>query len=121
MTGRWLWADHARKLAAHCVTFLDHLAAAYPTGRLYSALDDTPAHTAKVVQRWAAAHPRVVLLRLPTYAAHEENPVERVWGLMKDAVAANRLATTIDDLVQAANRFFTERASTQPVFLPIAA
>jgi len=103
------------------VTFLDHLAAAYPTGRLYSALDDTPAHTAKVVQRWAAAHPRVVLLRLPTYAAHEENPVERVWGLMKDAVAANRLAGSIADLVQAAVRFFSARTTACPVFLPVAA
>jgi len=121
VTGRWFWTDHARKLAVHFVAFLDQIAAAYPTGRLYIALDGAPAHTAKVVQRWAEAHPRVTLLRLPTYAAHEENPVERVWGLMKDAVAANRLATTIDDLVQAANRFFTERASTQPVFLPIAA
>lgn len=40
---------------------------------------------------------------------------------MKDAVAANRLANTIDDVVHAASRFFTERASIQPVFLPIAA
>jgi DDE superfamily endonuclease len=84
-------------------------------------MDGAPAHTAKVVQRWAQDHPRVTLLRLPTYAAHEENPVERVWGLMKDAVAANRLAGTMEDLVRAATRFFAEMTMQQPVFLPIAA
>jgi transposase len=123
VTGQWLWADHARKLAVHFVAFLDQIAAAYPTGRVYIALDGAPAHTAKVVQRWAEAHPRVTLLRLPTYAAHDENPVERMWGLMKDAVAANRLAGSMEELVGAATRFFTAMtAGTDlPTFLPLAA
>ena len=121
LTGQWFWADHPRKLAVHFVPFLDQIAAAYPTGRVYIALDGAPAHTAKVVQRWADAHPRVTLLRLPTSAAHDENPVERVWGLMKDAVAANRLAGSMEDLVHAATRFLTEMTTEQPVFLPIAA
>ncbi len=122
VTGCWFWADHARKLATHFVAFLDQIAAAYPTGHLYIGLDGASVHTAKVVQRWAEAHPRVTLLRLPTYAAHEDNPVERVWGLMKSAVAANRLAGSMDELVQAAIRFFTEdMTSVQPVSPPIAA
>jgi hypothetical protein len=74
-----------------------------------------------VLQRWAEAHPRVLLLRLPTYAAHVENPVERVWGRMKDAVAANRLTGSMDQLIRAATRFFREMTTEQPVFLPIAA
>jgi hypothetical protein len=121
LTGQWVWADHPRKLAVHFVPFLDRIVAAYPTGRLYIALDGAPAHTAKVVQRWADAHPRVTLLRLPTYAAHDENSVECVWGLMKDAVAANRLAGSMEDLVRAAARFFTQMTTEQPIFLPIAA
>lgn len=121
LTGQWLWADHPRKLARHFVAFLDQIAAAYPTGRLYIGLDGAPAHTAKVVQRWAEAHPRVTLLRLPTYAAHDANPVERIWGLMKDAVAANRLARCLDDVVRAATRFFSEMTTEPPVFLPVAA
>jgi transposase len=83
VSGRWLWADHDRKLAVHFVAFLDPLATAYPTAVLYLALDGAPAHTARVVARWLAAHPRVIALRLPTYAAHRENPAERIWGLMK--------------------------------------
>jgi hypothetical protein len=54
-------------------------------------------------------------------AAHDENPVARVWGLTKDAVAANRLAASMEDLVRAATRFFTEMTTEQPVFLPVAA
>ncbi len=40
---------------------------------------------------------------------------------MNDAVAANRLAGSMEDLVRAATRFFTEMTTEQPVFLPIAA
>jgi transposase len=120
VSGRWLWADHDRKLARYFVAFLEQLLSAYPTGVLYLAFDGAPAHTAKVVERWLAAHPRVRALRLPTYAAHRDNPAERIWGLMKDAVAADRLEGTITDLVLAARRFFTELAP-HPVKLPLAA
>jgi transposase len=121
VSGQWVWTHHARKLAVHFVAFLDQIVAAYPTGLLFIALDGAPAHTAKAVQRWAQAHPRVTLLRLPTYAAHEENPVERVWGRMKDAVAANRLAGSMDALVRASARFFSEMTTEQPVVRPLAA
>ena len=120
VSGRWLWADHDRKLAVHFVAFLEQVVAAYPTGVLYLALDGAPAHTATVVARWRAAHPRVIALRLPTYAAHRDNPAERIWGLMKDAVAADRLEGSLTDLVLAARRFFMEIAP-HPVKLPLAA
>jgi transposase len=118
--GRWRWADQARKRARHCVACLDHLVTAYPTGRLYRAFDGAPAHTATVVARWRAAHPRVIARRRPTSAAHRDNPAERIGGLMKDAVAADRLEGSIADLVRAACRFFTDRAP-HPVLLPLVA
>jgi hypothetical protein len=37
--------------------------------------------------------------------APEHNPIERVGGLLKDAVAANRLHGSIEELVAAAARF----------------
>jgi hypothetical protein len=40
---------------------------------------------------------------------------------MKDAVAANRLAGSMADLIRAATRFFTERTTEQPVVLLMAA
>jgi transposase len=116
-SGSFHWADHERKLAIYFVAFLEQLVLHYPDGPLYLALDSAPTHTAKVVQRWLAAHPRVQVLWLPKYTAHEVNPVERIWGLMKGKVAANRLAGSIDFLVAQAQRFFTELAP-HPVALP---
>ncbi len=84
------------------------------------ALDGAPAHTATVVERWLAAPPRLSVLRLPTYAAHQEHPVERIWGLMKDAVAADRLEGSITVLVATARQCFTELAP-HPVKLPLVA
>jgi transposase len=120
VSGQWFFADHERKLAVHFVAFLQRLAQAYPTGQVYLALDNAPTHTAKVVQRWLAAHPHVHALWLPRYAVHEVNPVERIWGLMKGAVAADRLAGSIEELAVAARRFFAEMAP-HPVKLPSAA
>jgi hypothetical protein len=71
------------------------------------------------VQRWLIAHPRVQTLWLPKYGAHEVNPVERIWGLLKTDVAANRLAGTLASLVEAAHHFFHE-LPLYPVALPAA-
>ncbi len=105
VTGEWYWMDSERKLAAHFVTFLNRIVAAYPTGALYLALDSAPTHTAKVVDKWLLANPRVRVLWLPKYSAHKHNPVERVWRSMKDNVAANRLTGSIEDLAAYAGRF----------------
>ncbi len=99
-------ADFDRKLAVHFVAFLEQLAAAYPAEPLVLVMDNVRMHDAKVVRRWLAAHPRVTVLWLPKYAAHDANPVERIWGLMKDDVAANRLAGGIEELTAIARRFF---------------
>ena len=40
---------------------------------------------------------------------------------MKDAVAANRLAGSMENVVRVATRFLTKTMTEQPVFLPIAA
>jgi transposase len=116
-TGRFHRADGARKLAVTCVAFLEQLAAAYPSGPLVLVLDNVRMHDAKVVRAWLAAHPRVRVLWLPRYSAHDANPAERIWGLMKDAVAADRLAGSIEELTAAAHRFF-DRLAPHPVLLP---
>jgi transposase len=121
VSGTFLLDDQERKLAVHFVAFLKQLAAAYPDGPLFVVMDSSPCHTAKVVKAWLAENPRVQVLWLPKYAAHEVNPVERIWGLMKDAVAANRLAGNINDLVAKARRFFKHDLPPYPVKLPVAA
>jgi transposase len=110
VSGAFHTADHDRKLAVHFVAFLQRLADAYPDGPLVLAMDNVQTHDALVVRAWLAAHPRVRVLWLPRYAAHDANPAERIWGLMKGAIAANRLAGSITDLTRAARRFFAHLA-----------
>src|SRR5688572_3696452 len=109
-----------RKRAAQFVEFLDALALAYPVGEVVLVLDNVITHDAKVVRAWRARpeHARFRFLWLPKYSAHEHNPIERVWGLMKDAVAANRLHGSIDLLVDEAHRFFATATFKAPHPLP---
>jgi transposase len=113
-------AAHARQRAVHCGAFLQRVADASPTGRLVVVLDDVQPPDAKAVRAWLAANPRVRGRWLPTDAGHEANPVERLWGVRKGAVAADRLAGSIDEWAAAARRFLAELAP-HPVPLPEAA
>jgi transposase len=116
-TGALHYAVQPKKLAVHFVAFLDQLARAYPAGEVVLVLDNVITHDAKVVRAWLARpeHARFRMLWLPKYSAHEHNPIERVWGLLKDAVAANRLAGSIEALVVEAERFFATTRFTAPL------
>ena len=126
-TGALHYAVRPKKLAVHFVAFLEQLAWAYPTGAVVLVLDNVVTHDATAVRAWLARpeHDRFRVLWLPKYSAHEHNPIERVWGHLKDAVAANRLAGSIDALVDEAHRFFATRRFTAPhplaAMLPAAA
>jgi transposase len=115
-TGRLHHLVRPRKRAAQFVEFLEALAVAYPTGEVVLVLDNVITHDAKLVRAWLARpeHARFRFLWLPKYTAHEHNPIERVWGLMKDAVAANRLHGSIDLLVEEADRFFATATFNAP-------
>jgi transposase len=119
-TGRVHHLIRPRKRAAQFVEFLDALAQAYPTGEVILALDNVITHDAKLVRAWRARpeHARFRFLWLPKYSAHEHNPIERIWGLMKDAVAANRLHGSIDRLAEEADRFFATTTFQAPHPLP---
>jgi transposase len=121
-TGRLHHLIRPRKRAAHFVEFLDVLAAAYPAGDVVLVLDNVVTHDAKLVRAWLARpeHARFRFLWLPKYSAHEHNPIERVWGLMKDAVAANRLHGSIDLLAHEADRFFAIATFNAPHPRPVA-
>ena len=127
-TGRADWLIRPRKRAVEFVAFLEHLARAYPDGEVVLVLDNVVTHDARLVRAWLAqpAHARFRVLWLPKYAAHEHNPIERVWGLLKDNVAANRLHGSIDLLVARAERYLREtrfrapRPAHQPASPPAA-
>ncbi len=111
-TGALHYAVQPKKLAIHFVAFLEQLALAYPCGEVVLVLDNVITHDAKVVRAWLARpeHARFRVPWLPKYSAHEHNPLERGWGHLKDAVAANRLAGSIGELTAFARRFFATLA-----------
>jgi transposase len=116
-TGQVVWLPRARKRASDFVAFLEQLAQAYPVGELVLVMDNVITHDAKLVRQWLAQpdQARFRVLWLPKYSAHEHNPIERVWGLLKDAVAANRLHGSIDELVAAAEHFFATTSLPAPM------
>ena len=122
-TGRVLHLGRERKRALEFVAFLEHIAVAYPAGEVVLVLDNVITHRARLVQQWLAdpAHARIRLLWLPAYAAHEHNPIERVWGLLKDRVAANRLAGSIEVLADEAERFLRDLDFPPPYPRPVTA
>ena len=122
-TGALQHAIRERKRAVDFVAFLEQLVRAYPTGALVLVLDNVVTHDAKLVRAWLARpeHARVHLLWLPKYSAHEHNPIERVWGIMKDKLAANRLHGSIEALAAEAERFLTETRFRAPHPAPASA
>lgn len=113
VTGRWFDLVAKGRKAVHFEALLDLVEAAYPTGQIVIGLDGAPAHTAKRIERWRQAHPRVLFCWLPKYSAHESNPVESIWRELKAKITANRYYGQIEYLVQAAHRFFAERTPDQ--------
>lgn len=115
-TGALHSAIRERKRAVDFVAFLEQLAWAYPSGEVVLVLDNVSTHDATLVRAWLARpeHARVRLLWLPKYSAHEHNPIERVWGLLKDKIAANRLHGSIETLVEVAERFLAETRFRAP-------
>jgi transposase len=115
-TGQLVALIRSRKRAVDFVAFLDEVAHAYPVGLVVLVLDNVVTHDAKLVRQWLARpeHARFQVLWLPKYSAHEHNPIERVWGLLKDAVAANRLHGSIDALVTAAEHVLATRVFQAP-------
>ena len=80
---------------------LTHLEARYPADRytrLYVVVDNYRIHKAKAVEQWLAAHPRVVLLFLPTYCPRA-NPIERAFGDVHDCCTRNHQRKRLPDLV----------------------
>ncbi len=115
-TGQLTWLIQPRKRAVEFIALLEALAQAYPVGELVLVLDNVVTHDAKLVRAWLARpeHARIRLLWLPKYSAHEHNPIERVWGLLKDHVAANRLYGSIEVLVAQAERYLAETRFRAP-------
>ena len=86
------------KRSGDFIRFLETLLVAYPDDVIRIVIDNASIHHSAQTRKWLALHPRIVLICLPTYSGHQLNPIEKVWWLLKQHVAANRNFKTVDEL-----------------------
>lgn len=116
-TGRWTYRMYRGKGQLEFANFVDRVLDAYPHRPVLLIVDNASIHTAARITRYIAARPRLHLLFLPTYAGHEQNPVEKIWWRLKGRVAANRLHASLDALAAAVRAFFDDLTPQQALQL----
>jgi transposase len=107
-TGQWHYQLTERKRSVEFVACLSELLSAYPNQRVYVVVDNASIHTSRAVQRWLGEHPRLQVAYLPTYSGHQLNPVEKVWAVLKNHIAANRSFRSLAELDQATRLYFAD-------------
>jgi transposase len=106
-TGRFLWQAYAKAISESFLAFLEYLLEGYPTGQIVLVVDNASYHTSRAVVTWLKEHPRVLLLYLPSRRP-QLNPVEKIWGALKDHVSANRSFAHLLVLGQFIRAFFDD-------------
>jgi transposase len=111
-SGRFLYQVSRKAVSVTFTAFCQQLLAAYPTAPLVAVVcDNVIIHRSKLVGRWLATHPRIVVLHGARYSPHD-NPVERIWGALK-AWLANNPTLTIQGRVRQVHAFFRQRTPAQ--------
>jgi transposase len=111
-TGRFLYQITRKAVSATFTAFCQQLLDAYPAAPLVVVIcDNVIIHRSKIVGRWLAAQPRLLVLHGARYSPHD-NPVERIWGALK-AWLANSPTQTIQGRVRQVHAFFCDKTDTQ--------
>jgi transposase len=105
---RLLYQVCRKAISANFTAFLAQLLAAYPAAPVVAVVcDNVVIHRSKIVQRWLASHPRILVLHGARYSPHD-NPVERIWAALK-AWLANSPTLTLQGRVRQVHAFFHRR------------
>jgi transposase len=108
--GAWVYRL-GRRCAADFTAFLDQLLEAFPRAPVIVVIcDNDTIHHARVVTAWLKEHPRLELLYGARYSPHD-NPVERIWGALKNYVA--NTAVTWPGRLRQIHAFFRARSPDQ--------
>jgi transposase len=107
--GDWFDAFFERVNSDTTIAFLEAFLQVYPNEQHILIWDQARYHLSKKVKEWLHAEERVSVLLLPKYAA-ELNPVESIWRIVKQRIAAN-LTRTLDALKAAYRTFFGENSA----------
>ena len=109
-TGRWCYQICRKAVSATFTAICEQLLATWPTAPLVAVVcDNTIIHRSKIVQRWLAAHPRI-LARRPLQPPGQ--PCRAHLGALK-AWLANTPTLTIQGRVRQVHAFFRARSPTQ--------
>jgi len=109
-TGAWVYRL-GRRCAADFILLLDQLLAAFPSAPAIAVIcDNDSIHHARKVTRYLKEHPRLELLYGARYSPHD-NPVERIWGALKNYVA--NTAVTWPGRLRQIHSFFRARSPDQ--------
>ncbi|MBV9927522.1 MAG: IS630 family transposase [Acidobacteria bacterium] len=107
-TGAVFYRVFGRKRTLEMVGHLGDLLAAYGGEPLLVVLDHASIHKSRLLREWLSLHPQVELAYLPRYGGHRDNPVEKLWWHLKGTALANRCCSSINELVAAVERYFSE-------------
>ena len=95
---RWLFLQHLDELAYRLRRYRV----------IHVVCDNARFHRCPDVERWLAAHPRVRLHFLPTYAP-DTNPIERVWWHLHETLTRNHRCTSLDQLLDQVMQWLEDR------------
>jgi transposase len=108
LTGEVFHRLYPRQRTVEMMAFLEDLLVQYAGRPILLILDHASIHKSKALRAWLASHPQIELAYLPKYAAHRENPIEKLWWDLKGSVVANRCWSSMDQLIAAVNRYFDQ-------------
>jgi len=109
-SGAWVYRL-GKRCAADFIALLDQLLRAFPRAPMIVVIcDNDSIHHARTVIRYLDEHPRIEVLYGARYSPHD-NPVERIWGELKNYVA--NTAVTWPGRLRQIHAFFRARSPDQ--------
>ena len=105
-TGECCYAFFDKTNSETTIAYLEQLIERYPDQTILLIWDQASYHRSGAVTTWLADHPRLTMFFLPKRSP-QLNPVEALWRLLKNRVAAN-LTRTLDAIRLACDLFFEQ-------------
>jgi transposase len=111
-TGAWHHHVSVKNVSVVFCYFLQMLLDAYADAPVVAVIcDNGTTHHSKITKKWLADHPRLLLIEGAKYSP-QDNPVERIWAVLKQHIA-NTAPATIADRIRQAHAFHRNRTNQQ--------
>ena len=107
-TGEVFYRSYDRKRTSEMVSYLDDMLGHYAGRPVLLILDHASIHKSRALQAWLLEHRQIEMLFLPKYAAHRDNPIEKLWWHLKGYAAANRCCHSMSELLEVVDRYFSQ-------------